>query len=294
MISRGKTLISSHMTVQSHDQTLFTRQPVLSLMKDTWKCFYPLFCSVAGKCEVFSRGVFLLGFEIVISSIWINDEKQPKWGKLLDWVNHQLRTLNRCLDQVSHPTGRHRSRSGAERNGCTLVFVVSVFHSLNCNTGVSPFQWVSPVSFTSEFHWKPSKKEMASLTNSVILTGCVMYFFLFFFSWLIPIPWLPAKEREQWKGSGVVFLFFLSSSCHLAHRQNQPQLNCSSVFRLIYDSVLHSTSAPPGVNVRVPGFGQTYSVEYLDPGKRDVGECGRECGRSNVFEVARTNPVDPN
>lgn len=41
--------------------------------------------------------------------------------------------------------------------------------------------------------------------------------------------------------------------------------------RLIYDQVSRTSSAPPGVNIRVPGFGQTYSLEYLDPSKRDVG-----------------------
>lgn len=42
--------------------------------------------------------------------------------------------------------------------------------------------------------------------------------------------------------------------------------------RLIYDKHSRTSSAPPGVDIRVPGFGQTYSLEFLDPSKRDVGE----------------------
>ncbi|XP_036391573.1 group XV phospholipase A2 [Megalops cyprinoides] len=41
--------------------------------------------------------------------------------------------------------------------------------------------------------------------------------------------------------------------------------------RLIYNRTTRSTEAPPGVDVRVPGFGQTYPLEYLDPSGRSVG-----------------------
>ncbi|XP_049642375.1 phospholipase A2 group XV [Suncus etruscus] len=41
--------------------------------------------------------------------------------------------------------------------------------------------------------------------------------------------------------------------------------------RLIYNRTSRATQFPEGVDVQVPGFGQTYSLEFLDPSKRSVG-----------------------
>ncbi|XP_024119397.2 phospholipase A2 group XV [Oryzias melastigma] len=41
--------------------------------------------------------------------------------------------------------------------------------------------------------------------------------------------------------------------------------------RLIYNRTTRTSEPPPGVFVRVPGFGKTFSLEYLDPSKQSVG-----------------------
>ncbi|MEE6523692.1 hypothetical protein FKM82_022706 [Ascaphus truei] len=41
--------------------------------------------------------------------------------------------------------------------------------------------------------------------------------------------------------------------------------------RLVYNRTSRTTASPDGVDVRVPGFGFTYPLEFLDPSKRSVG-----------------------
>ncbi|XP_075433052.1 lysosomal phospholipase A and acyltransferase isoform X3 [Ascaphus truei] len=44
--------------------------------------------------------------------------------------------------------------------------------------------------------------------------------------------------------------------------------------RLVYNRTSRTTASPDGVDVRVPGFGFTYPLEFLDPSKRSVDENG--------------------
>ncbi|XP_025744862.1 lysosomal phospholipase A and acyltransferase isoform X2 [Callorhinus ursinus] len=41
--------------------------------------------------------------------------------------------------------------------------------------------------------------------------------------------------------------------------------------RLVYNRTSRATQFPDGVDVRVPGFGKTFSLEFLDPSKSSVG-----------------------
>lgn len=46
---------------------------------------------------------------------------------------------------------------------------------------------------------------------------------------------------------------------------------CLLSSRLVYNRTSKVTEPPDGVDIRVPGFGQTFSLEFLDPSKRSVG-----------------------
>jgi lysophospholipase-3 len=41
--------------------------------------------------------------------------------------------------------------------------------------------------------------------------------------------------------------------------------------RLVYDNVTRTTSNSKGVEIRIPGFGNTTSVEWLDPSRASQG-----------------------
>lgn len=41
--------------------------------------------------------------------------------------------------------------------------------------------------------------------------------------------------------------------------------------RLVYNRTSGATAPPDGVDIKVPGFGKTFALEFLDPSKRSVG-----------------------
>lgn len=52
--------------------------------------------------------------------------------------------------------------------------------------------------------------------------------------------------------------------------------------RLIYDNVTRTTSNPPGVTTRVPGWGTSEVVEWLDPTHASAGTYFKDIGNALV------------
>lgn len=68
--------------------------------------------------------------------------------------------------------------------------------------------------------------------------------------------------------------FTLSLGCQPA--------KCPTAPRVVYNRSSGRVSNAPGVQIRVPGFGKTYSVEYLDKNKL-AGVCTR--GKDRALAV---------
>lgn len=52
--------------------------------------------------------------------------------------------------------------------------------------------------------------------------------------------------------------------------------------RLVYDNVTRTTSNSPGVTTRVPGFGDSEPVEWIDPSHASAGSYFKDIGNALV------------
>lgn len=52
--------------------------------------------------------------------------------------------------------------------------------------------------------------------------------------------------------------------------------------KLVYDNTTRKTFNPPGVDVRVPGFGGSETVEWLDPSHASTGAYFKDIGNTLV------------
>uniref|UniRef100_A0A8B9LX79 Phospholipase A2, group XV n=1 Tax=Astyanax mexicanus TaxID=7994 RepID=A0A8B9LX79_ASTMX len=105
--------------------------------------------------------------------------------------------------------------------------------------------------------------------------GCNLYFFIFCIA--VPGDLGNQLEAKLDKPSVVHYICYKKTEEYFTLWLNLELLVPVAIdcwidnMRLIYNSTTHLTEAPPGVDVQVPGFGQTFGLEYLDPSKRSVG-----------------------
>ena len=55
--------------------------------------------------------------------------------------------------------------------------------------------------------------------------------------------------------------------------------------KLIYDNVTRTTRNQNGVDIRIPGWGDPFVVEYLDPSKASPGSYFKDIGNMLVNEL---------
>lgn len=55
--------------------------------------------------------------------------------------------------------------------------------------------------------------------------------------------------------------------------------------KLNYDNVTRTTSNQPGVDIRIPGWGDPFVVEYIDPSKASPGSYFKDIGDMLVNEL---------
>lgn len=55
--------------------------------------------------------------------------------------------------------------------------------------------------------------------------------------------------------------------------------------KLIYDNVTRTTRNPKGVDIHIPGWGDPFVVEYLDPSKASPGAYFKDIGNMLVEQL---------
>lgn len=61
--------------------------------------------------------------------------------------------------------------------------------------------------------------------------------------------------------------------------------------KLNYDNVTRTTSSQPGVEIRVPGWGNPFVVEYLDPSRASAGAYFKDIANMLVNELGYVRNV---
>lgn len=61
--------------------------------------------------------------------------------------------------------------------------------------------------------------------------------------------------------------------------------------KLIYDNKTRKTSYPEGVDIQVPGWGDPFVVEYLDPSKVSAGSYFKDIGNMLVNDLGYVRKV---
>lgn len=75
------------------------------------------------------------------------------------------------------------------------------------------------------------------------------------------------------------FFFFFSS---LTLKSDLLQIDN---LKLNYDNITRTTSNQPGVDIRIPGWGDPFVVEYIDPSKASPGSYFKDIGDMLVNEL---------
>lgn len=81
----------------------------------------------------------------------------------------------------------------------------------------------------------------------------------------------PEHLTNPENGKGVWLVTLSSIGTYQVHCHLWVIGSISTPDRLIYNKTSRTTQFPHGVDVHVPGFGETFSVEYLDPSISSIG-----------------------